>query len=45
MKYGSQICPGNFPCDAVHKKKNLSTNVGDIGSNPGPGRFHMRQNN
>ena len=42
MKYGSQICPGNFPRDAVHKKKkNLSTNAGDIGSIPGPGRFHM----
>ena len=29
----------------IKKKKNLSTNVGDIGSIPGPGRFHMRQNN
>ena len=25
----------------IKKKKNLSTNAGDIGSVPGPGRFHM----
>ena len=25
--------------------KNLPANVGDTGSNPGPGRFHMSQGN
>ena len=44
MKYGSQICHGDFPRDAVHKKKkNLSTNAGDMGSTPGPGRSHAAE--
>ena len=44
MKYGSLICHGDFPRDAVHKKKkNLSTNAGDMGSTPGPGRSHAAE--
>ena len=33
----------NFPGDTVDK--NLSANAGDMGSIPGPGRFHMPQGN
>ena len=33
----------NFPGDTVDK--NLPTNAGDMGSIPGPGRFHMPQGN
>ena len=33
----------DFPSDTVDK--NPPTNAGDIGSIPGPGRFHMPQRN
>ena len=33
----------NFPGDTVDK--NLPTSAGDMGSIPGPGRFHMPQGN
>ena len=36
-------CKGDFLADTV--EKNLPTNVGDMGSIPGPGRFHRSWSN
>ena len=41
--HANKITTGGFPGGAV--VKNPPANVGDTGSSPGPGRFHMPQSN
>ena len=43
LEHCFRMCPSGFPGGAV--VKNPPASAGDMGWNPGPGRYHMPQSN